>query len=66
MSPADFSIAGDASPVPPLSVPMGGIVTLLPGADPAGAGAHPWDRKTRAEGAGSLVSRAERKDTGVS
>ena len=38
----------------------------LPGADPggggAGAGAHSWDGKTRAEGAGSLglVSRAER------
>ena len=32
----------------------------------AGAGAHPWDGRTRAEGAGSLVSRAERRDTGVS
>ena len=33
------------------------------GADPgggAGAGAHPWDGRTRAESAGSLVSRAER------
>ena len=30
------------------------------------AGAHPWDGRTRAEGAGSLVSRAERRDTGVS
>ena len=38
------------------------------GADPggAGAGAHPWDGRTRAKGAGSLVSRAERRDTGVS
>ena len=32
----------------------------------AGAGAHPWDGRTRAEGAGFLVSRAERRDTGVS
>ena len=32
----------------------------------AGAGVHPWDGRTRAEGAGSLVSRAERRDTGVS
>ena len=31
----------------------------------AGAGVHPWDGRTRAEGAGSLVSRAERRDTGV-
>ena len=41
-----------------------------PGADPggggAGSGAHPSDGGTRAEGAGSFVSRAERKDTGVS
>ena len=29
----------------------------------ARAGAHPWDGGTRAEGAGSLVSRAERRDT---
>ena len=27
---------------------------------------HPWDGRTRAEGAGSLASRAERRDTGVS
>ena len=32
----------------------------------AGAGAHSWDGKTRAEGAGFLVSRAEIRDTGVS
>ena len=32
----------------------------------AGAGAHPWDGRKRAEGAGSLVSGAERRDTGVS
>ena len=39
----------------------------LAGADPGGAGAgtHPWDGETRAEGAGSFVSRAERRDTGV-
>ena len=28
----------------------------------AGAGAHPWDGRTRAEGASSPVSRAERRD----
>ena len=32
----------------------------------AGAGAHPRDGRTCAQGAGSLVSRAERRDTGVS
>ena len=41
-------------------------VMFVPGADPggrgAGAGAHPWDGKTRAEGTGSLVSRAERTE----
>ena len=37
-----------------------------PGGGGAGASAHPWDGRTRAEGAGSLVSRAERRDTGVS
>ena len=31
----------------------------------AGSGAHPWEGGTRAEGAGSFFSRAERRDTGV-
>ena len=40
---------------------------LFAGADPggAGSGAHPWDGGIRAEGAGSFVSRAERRDIGV-
>ena len=41
--------------------------TPVTGTDPggAGSGAHPWDEETRAEGAGSFVSRAERRDTGI-
>ena len=31
----------------------------------SGSGARPWDGGTRAEGAVSFVSRAERRDTGV-
>ena len=31
----------------------------------AGSGVHPWHGGTRAEGAGSFVSKAERRDTGV-
>ena len=46
------------------------MTRIVAGADPGGggarAGAHPCDGRTRAEGAGSLVSRAERRDTGVS
>ena len=38
----------------------------IQGGGGAGAGAHPWDGGTRAFGAGSFVSRAERRDTGVS
>ena len=36
-----------------------------PGGRGAGSGAHPWDGGIRAEGAGSFVSRAERRDAGV-